>query len=79
MRAHQLGGAIGEEVAGSFEAAVDGYIVLEQNFRSLGRAEDASWAFRRRRRMGKRLSAQRARTALAARAPWAAIRLAWPG
>ncbi len=79
MRAHQLGGAIGEETDGRFEAAVDGYIVLEQNFRTLGRAEDASWAFRRRRRMGKRLSAQRARAALTARAPWAATQagLAW--
>ena len=79
MRAHQLDGAIGEERDGAFEAAVDGYIVLEQNFRTLGRAEDASWAFRRRRRMGKRLSAQRARAALAADAPWSAVQsgLAW--
>ena len=64
MRAHQLGGAIGEEAAGEFEAAREGYIVLEQNFRTLGSAEDASWAFRRRRRMGKRLNAQLARAAL---------------
>ncbi len=64
MRAHQLGGAIGEEVAGEFEAAREGYIVLEQNFRTLGSADDASWAFRRRRRMGKRLHAQLAGAAL---------------
>jgi len=64
MRAHQLGGAIGEEAAGEFEAAREGYIVLEQNFRTLGSAEDASWAFRRRRRMVKRLNAQLARAAL---------------
>jgi len=64
MRAHQLGGVIGEEAAGEFEAAREGYIVLEQNFRTLGSAEDASWAFRRRRRMGKRLNAQVARAAL---------------
>ena len=67
MRAHQLGGATGEEAAGAFEAAVESYIVLEQNFRSLGSAADASWAFRRRRRMGKRLHGQLARAALAKR------------
>ena len=55
FRAHQLGGALGEEVSGAYAAAVEGYIVLEQNFRSLGNAQDASWAFRRRRRMGKHL------------------------
>ena len=60
MRAHQLGGAIGEDKAGDYDAAIEGYIVLEQNFRSLGNAADASWAFRRRRRMGKRLHRTRA-------------------
>jgi len=64
MRASQLGGAIGEEVAGEFEAAREGYVVLEQNFRTLGLADDESWAFRRRRRMGKRLNAARAREAV---------------
>ncbi len=81
MRAHQLGGAIGEEVSGEFEAAREGYIVLEQNFRTLGSADDASWAFRRRRRMGQRLHAQRARTALERREVGAALRpsLQWLG
>ena len=81
MRAHQLGGAIGEEVAGEFEAAREGYIVLEQNFRTLGLGDDASWAFRRRRRMGKRLHAQHAATALHGRDFMAAIRpaLRWLG
>ena len=65
FRAHQLGGATGEEVAGAYEAAVEGYIVLEQNFRTLGNAQDASWAFRRRRRMGKHL--HRAEAAAAVR------------
>ncbi len=74
MQAHQLGGATGEEAAGDFEAAREGYIVLEQNFRTLGSADDASWAFRRRRRMGKRLHAQRARTALGRREVGAAWR-----
>ena len=74
MDAHQLGGATGEEAAGDFEAAREGYIVLEQNFRTLGSADDASWAFRRRRRMGKRLHAQRARTAFGKREVGAALR-----
>ncbi len=73
MRAAQLGGATGEEVAGEWEAAVESYIVLEQNFRSLGSAEDASWAFRRRRRMGRRLNGQYARAALAKHQLWAAL------
>ena len=81
MRAQQLGGAIGEEAAGEFEAAREGYIVLEQNFRSLGLGDDASWAFRRRRRMGKRLHAERAGTALRRRDLRQATRsgLAWLG
>jgi uncharacterized protein YjbI with pentapeptide repeats len=54
MQVQQLGGAIGEEIAGEFGAARDGYTVLEQNFSSLGDVEAASWAFRKRRRMGKR-------------------------
>lgn len=74
MYAHQLGGATGEEVAGEFEAAREAYIVLEQNFRTLGSAVDASWAFRRRRRMGKRLHAQHARTAFGKREVGAALR-----
>lgn len=81
MRAHQLGGAIGEEVAGEFEAAREGYIVLEQNFRTLGIGDDASWAFRRRRRMGKRLHAQHAAAAFRQRDFMAATRpaLHWLG
>ena len=47
--------------AGEFDAARDGYSVLEQNFDSLGDADAASWAFRQRRRMGKRESLRRAR------------------
>lgn len=74
LRAHQLGGMTGEEAAEEFEAAREGYIVLEQNFRTLGSGDDASWAFRRRRRMGKRLHLQNARAALAARTPSAALR-----
>ncbi len=81
MSAHQLGGATGEEAAGDFEAAREGYIVLEQNFRTLGSADDASWAFRRRRRMGKRLHARQARAAFGKRELGAALRpgLQWLG
>jgi uncharacterized protein YjbI with pentapeptide repeats len=61
MQAGQLGGAIGEELAGEFDAARDGYTVLEQNFNSLGDSDAASWAFRQRRRMGKREALLQAR------------------
>ncbi len=79
MSARQLGGAVGEETAGAFDSAIESYIVLEQNFRSLGSAADASWAFRRRRRMGKRLHGQLARSAWARRDWRAAFRpgLGW--
>ena len=73
LRAHQLGGAVGEDIAGQYAEAVESYIVLEQNFRSLGNAADASWAFRRRRRMGKHLHRARAAAAWRARTPWAAV------
>ena len=49
--------------------------MLEQNFRTLGSADDASWAFRRRRRMGKRLHLQRARSAFKERNAWGALRV----
>ena len=53
MRPEQLGGAVGEELAGEFHAARDAYVALEQNFRTLGNGDAASWAFRKSRRMGK--------------------------
>lgn len=67
MRANQFGGFVGEEHAGDLEAAVDSYIVLERNFLSLGSAEDASWAYRRRRRVGRALHAKQSRAALQAK------------
>lgn len=81
LSAHQLGGAIGEEVAGEFEAAREGYIVLEQNFRTLGSGDDERWAFLRRRRMGKRLHRARAMAAWQGRTPAAAVTLTlrWAG
>lgn len=53
FRQDQLGGALGEEVTQEYEAARQGYLNLEQNFRSIGNPEAASWAYRRSRRMGK--------------------------
>ena len=63
LQARQLGGAIGEEIAGEYEEARQAYIGLEQNFRSLGDSDDASWAFRKRRMMGKKNEAALARGA----------------
>lgn len=50
----QLGGAIGEEVAGEYGAARKGYLALERNFEELGDHDAARWAYARRRRMEKR-------------------------
>ena len=55
MQVSALGGMVGEEAEGDLEGAIDSYLVLEQNFRSLGRREDESWCYRRRRRVQKRL------------------------
>ncbi len=56
FRVEQLDGAVGEELTGDFEAARQAYLGLEQNFRTLGNPEAASWSFRKARRMGKRHS-----------------------
>ncbi len=53
LHPEQLGGAVGEEMAGEYHAARDAYVVLAQNFRGLGNGDGASWAFRKGRRMGK--------------------------
>ena len=57
MEVEQLGRGIGEEVAGEFGRARQGYLALEQNFRSLGNPEAASWCYRKARRMGRRQAA----------------------
>lgn len=49
----QLGGAIGEELSGSYEPARKGYLALERNFDELGDHDAARWAYGRRRRMEK--------------------------
>lgn len=63
----QLGSAVGEERAGDFEGAARAYVVLERNFRDIGDSDAASWAYRRKRRMQKRVAAKRARTAFGKR------------
>ncbi|MGI4853047.1 MAG: pentapeptide repeat-containing protein [Janthinobacterium lividum] len=59
MQADSLGGMVGEEASGNLDGAIDSYLVLEQNFRSLGKREDESWCYRRRRRVQKQLYRRR--------------------
>ncbi|MGE7154970.1 pentapeptide repeat-containing protein [Methylorubrum rhodesianum] len=63
----QLGGAVGEEVAGEYEPAQASYLALERNLQSIGSPEGASWAYKRGRRMGRRHAGVRAREAFLAR------------
>ena len=63
LQLKQLDGAIGEELAGDFERAAQGYLALERNFEGLGDKDAASWAYRRRRRMQKREALAQARAA----------------
>jgi len=65
LRRDGLGGAIGEEVTGAYDAAATGYLALERNFTDLGDPDAARWAYGKKRRMQK----------LAVRAEaWAALR-----
>ncbi|AWN34576.1 pentapeptide repeat-containing protein [Methylobacterium radiodurans] len=73
MRVDQLGGAVGEEVAGVYEAAQASYLALEQNWRSIGSQDAASWAYKRGRRMGRMQAGVQARAAWKARAPRALL------
>ncbi len=66
LRFEQLGGAIGEELDGEYEAARLGYLVLERNFHELGDSAAARWAYCRKRVMGKHEALRRAREAAAA-------------
>lgn len=65
LEREQLGGAIGEEIAGEYELARKGYLALERNFDELGDHDAARWAYLRRRRMEKRQALRQARAALA--------------
>lgn len=51
MTKEQLGGCIGEEVVKRYDEAKEAYLLLKNNFNRLGRYEDASWAYRKERRM----------------------------
>ncbi|MHC2108875.1 pentapeptide repeat-containing protein [Methylobacterium sp.] len=67
MSVEQLGGAVGEEVAGAYELAQASYLALEQNWKSIGSHDAASWAYKRGRRMGRVHAGQQARAAWAER------------
>jgi uncharacterized protein YjbI with pentapeptide repeats len=49
----QLGGSIGEERAGRYFSAKEAYLALKSNFESIGRYDDASWAYVKERKMEK--------------------------
>jgi uncharacterized protein YjbI with pentapeptide repeats len=47
----QLGGRIGEEIDNEYYEAKEAYVLLKNNFNQIGRYDDASWAYRKERRM----------------------------
>lgn len=59
----QLGGAIAEELDGNWPKAKESYLALKTNFEQIGRYDDASWAYRKERRMEKREAWQKAKEA----------------
>ncbi len=67
MHVEQLGGAVGEEVDGAFAAAQTSYLALEQNWKSIGDQDAASWAYKRGRRMGRHQAGAQAKAAWVAR------------
>ena len=72
----QIGDRLGEETAGNVEAARGGYLALEQLFTALGDMAAASWAYRRRRRMQKRLAWRMAKQQWREQRIWKALRSA---
>lgn len=67
MRIEQLGGMVGEEAAGDYAGAQASYLALEQNLKSIGSHGEASWAYKRGRRMGRFEAGAKARAAWTAR------------
>jgi uncharacterized protein YjbI with pentapeptide repeats len=63
LRQEQLGPALGDELAERYESARLAYLALERNFVELGDASAASWAYRRKCRMGKLQAREQARAA----------------
>ena len=69
LRVEQIGEAVGEELARDYATAEAAYKVLERNFVSLGAKDEAGWAYRKGRRMGRSHAAAQARHAWRARDP----------
>ena len=57
LKREQLGGAVGEELAGRYDLAKEAYLALKNNFAEIGRYDDAAWAYRKERQMEKMCSA----------------------
>jgi len=79
-----LGKAIGEELVAISEThaqlwfrAKEAYLGLKTNFEQIGRYDDASWAYRKERRMEKREAWRLAKDALQERDRSAVIRKTW--
>lgn len=49
----QLGDAIGEEMNKAYREAKEAYLALKNNFETIGRYDDASWAYVKERKMEK--------------------------
>ncbi|HYP20789.1 MAG TPA: pentapeptide repeat-containing protein, partial [Chloroflexia bacterium] len=54
IRRQQLWGGVGEERARDYYGAKEAYLSLKNNFLSLGRYDDASWAYFKERQMERR-------------------------
>lgn len=63
LTSDQLGEAVGEELKGKWFEAKEAYLALKNNFEQIGRYDDASWAYRKKRRMEKREAHQKAKEA----------------
>jgi hypothetical protein len=60
----QLGGGIHSELRQNWFQAREAYLALKNNFEQIGRYDDASWAYRKERRMEKREAWRKAEEAL---------------
>jgi len=53
LKSQQLSAGIGEEIDGDYDKAKEAYLALKTNFESIGRYDDASWAYTKERKMKK--------------------------
>jgi len=53
---NQLGEAIGEETNRAYREAKEAYLALKNNFETIGRYDDASWAYVKERKMEKMIN-----------------------